>query len=247
MMIKKIEKDFVKTYRIQESFEALERVRGEIGERAYGRLRDLLEYRLYGKEFDRNPLNEKIALAFSMGSDSTASLKILRWAGFDVIPVMVKLPQIRDAVLLHAQSYGAVFVEIPEYTEKISARIEKKAPICGICHSMIMDAVERYALEEGIKVVASGDLLSSGLISIYRKENLIVLNLPAFLAMDKREAIEVLGKKYALGFGCSLWKAASRKTPVLKRFAIQRVLRELRARVIDEEIAQTLIYDILQK
>ncbi len=243
MMIGRIEDDFVKIYRIRESFEALERVKNEIGERIYERLRSLLEYRLYGKEFDRSPLDEKIVLAFSMGSDSTASLKILRWAGFNVVPVMVKLPQIK----MHALNYDVVFVEIPGYMEVMNERIRKKAPICGVCHSMIMEAVEKYARENKVKIVASGDLLSSGLVSIYQKGDITTLNLPAFLAMDKREVIGVIGGKYTLSFGCPLWKTAAKNVPVLKRFAIQRVLRELRARVIDEEIALTLIYDILQK
>ncbi len=246
-MISPVGDDFVKRYRLEYNLEALERVKAELGKKTYERLKALLEYRLSGKDFDRSPVGEKIALAFSMGSDSTATLKILRWAGFDVLPVMVKLPQIRDVVLLRAQSYGAVFVEIPGYIERISAQIQKGAPICGICHSIIMDTVEGYARDSGIKIVASGDLLSSGLISIYKKSDLITLNLPAFLAMDKREAISVLGRKYALGFGCPLWRAAARNAPVLKRFAIQRVLRELRARAVDDEIARTLIYDILQK
>ncbi|GAB6102922.1 ATPase [Thermococcus atlanticus] len=239
--------DFVKRYRLDYNLEALERVRGDIGEEAYSRLKALIEYRLYGRDFDRSPVGVKIALAFSAGSDSTATLKILRWAGFDVVPVMAKLPQMREPVLLNAMMQGAVFVEIPGYMEKMSDRIGKGAPICGVCHSMIMEAVESYARENGIKIVASGDLLSSGLISIYRKGDIVVLNFPAFLVMDKKEAIGVLGRKYALGFGCPLWKAAARNAPVLKRFAIQRVLRELRARAIDEKIAAVLIRDILQK
>ena len=246
-MLKVVGNDFVRRYRLQQSLEALERVKEIIGEQAYKRLKALVEYRLFGKDFDRAPINEKIAVAFSAGSDSTATVKILRWAGFDVVPVMVKLPQIREPVLWNAQSYGAVFVEIPDYMEKISKQIEKGAPICGKCHSMIMAAVEEYAIKEEIKIVASGDLLSVGSISIYPKGKVVRLNLPAFLAMDKREAIAVLGRKYALGFGCSLWKSAARKSPVLKKFAIQRVLRELRAGAIDDVIARKLILDVLQK
>ncbi|NJE25315.1 ATPase [Thermococcus sp. MV5] len=245
-MIERIKDDFVKSYRLQQSLEALEQVKGDISKEAYKRLRALLRYRLYGEEFERSKIDEKIALAFSMGSDSTASLLILKWAGFDVVPLMVKLPQMRDVVLFRAQSYGAVFVEIPNYIEVISDQIQKRAPICGKCHSMIMDAVKNYARENGIKIVASGDLLSFGSISIYKDGDLIRLNLPAFLAIDKREAIKILGRKYAVGFGCSLWKGAIKNAPILKRFGIQRVLRELRAGAIDKEIAKTLIRDILK-
>ncbi|MBO8174298.1 MAG: ATPase [Thermococcus sp.] len=246
-MLKVVGEDFVKRYRLQQSLEALERVRGRISEQSYERLKALVEYRLFGKEFDRTPIDEKIVVAFSAGSDSTATVKILRWAGFEVVPVMVKLPQIREPVLLNAESYGAVFVEIPNYMEVMSEQIEKGAPICGKCHSMIMEAVKDYAKRRGIKIVASGDLLSVGSISIYLEGDVVKLNLPAFLAMDKREAISVLGRKYALGFGCSLWESAARKSPILKKFAIQRVLRELRAGAIDEEIARKLIFDILKK
>lgn len=246
-MLEPVGSDFIKRYRLKQSLEALEKIKEEIGKQSYKRLKALVEYRLFGKEFDKTPIDEKIVVAFSAGSDSTATVKILRWAGFEVVPVMVKLPQIREPVLLNAQSYGAVFVEIPDYMETISKQIEKGAPICGRCHSMIMRAVEEYAIREGIKIVASGDLLSVGSISIYPKGKVIRLNLPAFLAMDKREAISVLGKKYALEFGCSLWESAVRKYNVLKKFAIQRILRELRAGAIDEDIAKRLILDVLMK
>jgi hypothetical protein len=244
-MIGPVGDDFVKRYRLEYNFEALERVRAAVGEKAYSRLRALLEYRLYGKEFDRSPIDVKVVLAFSGGSDSTASLKILRWAGFDVVPVMAKLPQIREPVILNAMKQDAVFVGIPGYTEVIKAQIAKGAPICGRCHAMVMDAVEDYARKNGIKTVASGDLLSSGLISIYERGDLVMLNLPAFLAVDKGEAVSVLGRKYALGFGCPLWKSAAKRTPSIKKYGIQRVLRELRARAITPAMAEKLILDVL--
>ncbi|MDI3475235.1 MAG: uncharacterized protein PWQ95_963 [Thermococcaceae archaeon] len=246
-MLSPVGEDFVKRYRLEYNLEALERVREYIGETAYSRLRALIEYRLSGKDFDRSPTGVKVAVAFSGGSDSTATLKVLRWAGFDAVPVMVKLPQMKEPVLLSAMLQGAVFVEVPEYMDTIKDLIEKRAPICGRCHTLVMEAVENYARKNGIKIVASGDLLSSGLISIYRKDDIVILNFPAFLAMDKGEAIAVLGRKYSLGFGCSLWKAAARRSPSLKRYGIQRVLRELRARAITPEMAEKLIFDILSR
>ncbi|QDA31946.1 ATPase [Thermococcus indicus] len=246
-MIGPVKDDFVKCYRLEYNLEALERVRGEIGEEAYSRLKALVEYRLHGKEFDRSPIDVKIALAFSAGSDSTAALKILRWAGFEVVPVTVRLPQMNEAVVERARSFGAVFVEVPGYLEVISAQMEKGAPICGKCHSMVMRAVEEYAKESGIKILASGDLLSSGLISIYETGELVTLNLPAFLALDKGEIIELIGGKYDLKFGCPLLWETFKRAPGVKRFAIQRVLRELRARAITPEIAEALILDVLAR
>ncbi|ASJ07788.1 ATPase [Thermococcus siculi] len=246
-MIGTVENDFVKRYRLEYNLEALERVRTEIGGRAYSRLRALVEYRLTGREFDRSPVDVKVALAFSAGSDSTATLKILRWAGFEVVPVTAKLPQMRGPVIEKARKAGAVFVDVPGYLEKIRSQIEKGAPICGRCHSMVMTAVEDYARERGIKILASGDLLSSGLISIYERDGLVILNLPAFLALDKGEIIEIIGGKYDLKFGCPLlWELFSR-APSTKRLAIQRVLRETRARALKPEMAEELILDILSR
>lgn len=143
---------------------------------------------------------------------------------------------------------GAVLVDVPGYMDEMEAQIRKKAPICGRCHAMVMRAVEDYAREKGgVKIVASGDLLSSGLISIYQKNDLVTLNLPAFLAMDKGEAIGIIGGKYDLHFGCPpLLRRAAREAPSIKRFGIQRVLRELRARALTPpEMAERLILDIL--
>lgn len=244
-MIAPVGEDFVKRYRLEYNLEALERVREDIGEKAYSRLRSLLEYRLSGKEFDRSPVGVKVVVAFSAGSDSTATLKILRWAGFDAIPIMAKLPQMGEDVLARAKEWGAVLVDVPGYMDEMEAQIRKKAPICGRCHAMVMRAVEDYAREKGVKIVASGDLLSSGLISIYQKNDLVTLNLPAFLAMDKGEAIGIIGGKYDLHFGCPLLRRAAREAPSIKRFGIQRVLRELRARALTPEMAERLILDIL--
>lgn len=246
-MIKPVGDEFVKRYRLEYNLEALERVRGEIGEEAYSRLKALIEYRLSGKDFDRSPVGVKMALAFSAGSDSTAALKILRWAGFEVVPVTVLLPQMNETVVERAERLGAVFVEVPGYLEVITAQMEKGAPICGKCHSMVMAAVEGYAKENGIKILASGDLLSSGLISIYETGEIVTLNLPAFLALDKAEIIEIIGGRYDLKFGCPLLWETFRKAPSVKRFAMQRILRELRARAITPEMAEALILDVLSR
>ncbi|MBP1911712.1 ATPase [Thermococcus stetteri] len=246
-MLKPAGEDFVKRYRLEYNLEALELVRKDIGDTSYSRLKALIEYRLTGKEFDRSPTEVKVALAFSAGSDSTATLEILRWASFDVVPVTVKLPQMGEKAIEKARSYGAVFIEVPEYLDVIRPQIEKGAPICGRCHSLVMDAVEEYARENGIKIVASGDMLSSGLISIYRKDDLVILNLPAFLALDKAEIIEIIGGDYDLKFGCPLLWELFRKAPSTKRLSIQRVLRETRARALTPEMAKKLILDILSR
>ncbi|WP_456423047.1 ATPase [Thermococcus sp.] len=240
-------KDPIKRYRLEYNLEALERIREKIEEKAYSRLRDLLNLRLKGEGFQRTPLEVRVAVAFSAGSDSTATLKILRWAGFDAVPITAKLPQMSGETLWKARSEGAVFVEVPGYLESMEELIEKGAPICGRCHSMVMDAVERKARKLGAKILATGDMLSSGLISIYEKNGIVILNLPAFLALDKSEIIKLIGGKYRLTFGCPLlWRLFDR-APSTKRLALQRVLRETRAKALTPEMAVRLMVDVLKR
>ncbi|NJE54654.1 ATPase [Thermococcus sp. 21S9] len=237
--------DPVKRYRLRYNLEALERVRGAIGESAYSRLRKLLLFRLEGREFKRTPTGVKIAVAFSAGSDSTATLKILRWAGFDVVPITARLPQMGEKTLEKVRSEKALLVDVPGYEETMRDLIEKGAPICGRCHSMVMEAVERKARELGIGILATGDMLSSGLISIYEKDGIVILNFPAFLALDKGEIIGIIGGEYKLSFGCPLLWELFRRAPSTKRLALQRVLRETRARALSPEMAVELMKDVL--
>ena len=237
--------DPVKHYRLRYNLEALERVREAIGESAYSRLRELILFRLEGREFERTPTGVKVAVAFSAGSDSTATLKILRWAGFDVVPITAKLPQMGEKTLQKVRSEKALLVDVPGYEETMRELIEKGAPICGRCHSMVMKAVERKARELGVGILATGDMLSSGLISIYGKDGIVILNFPAFLALDKGEIIGIIGGEYKLSFGCPLLWELFRRAPSTKRLALQRILRETRARALSPEMAVELMRDVL--
>ncbi|WP_099209821.1 ATPase [Thermococcus henrietii] len=237
--------DPVKRYRLRYNLDALERVREAIGESTYSRLRELILFRLEGRDFERTPTDSKVAVAFSAGSDSTATLKILRWAGFDVLPITAKLPQMGEKTLPKVRSENAVLVEVPGYEKAMWELIEKGAPICGRCHSMVMEAVERKAKELGVGILATGDMLSSGLISIYEKNDIVILNFPAFLALDKGEIIEIIGGEYKLSFGCPLLWELFKRAPSTKRLALQRILRETRARALSPEMAVELMRDVL--
>jgi len=237
----------VKLYHLRYSLEALERSAEALNPETYRRLRELLEYRLTGRAFEASPVGETVAVAFSGGVDSTAALRVMKAAGFGVSPIMARLPQLDDDTVRRGREEGAVMVEVPGYEEAMEDLIGKRAPVCGRCHSMVMKAVEERARELGTGVLVTGDMLSFGLISIYEKDGLVILNLPAFLALDKGELIEIAGVGYRPIFGCPLLWRAFRSAPGIKKFSIERILRELRAGALTPDIASKLIEDVLSR
>ncbi len=245
--LKTVSSDSLRRYHLLYNLEALESVKNYIAPATYERLKEMVMYRLTGKGFKLSPVEERVSLALSGGVDSTASLKLMRWAGFKVVPITALLPQLDEETVKKVGAAGAVLVGIPGYMDEIERLMRDRAPICGRCHSMIMQAVEEEAIKEGTRVLVTGDMISFGPISIYRKGALVVLNLPAFLAMDKTELIGIAGEKYRPTFGCPILWEAFRRAPGIKKFAIERILRELRARAITPELAGSLIRDVLSR
>ena len=78
-----------------------------------------------------------------------------------------------------------------------------------------------------------------------QEESLYRLNLPASLSVAKQE-IKSLIKTYDLstfkGFGCPLLYESHRKFPHIKKFSIQRILRETRSGALEPGEALDLIW-----
>ena len=86
-------------------------------------------------------------------------------------------------------------------------------------------------------------MLSVGSHSIMKIGDMYRLNIPAMLSLNKNDHIEITGE-YPDRFGCEFLKNIHRKYPFLRRYSIQRVLRELRSQSIDVETAKKLIESI---
>ena len=117
---------------------------------------------------------------------------------------------------------------------------------CGRCSKNIENNVYRFAKNEEIPLVIYGDMLSTGTQCITQHDNqLYRLNLPASLAVSKQD-IKYLTRKYDLmefqGFGCPLLYEIHKKYPHLKKYSIQRILRETRSGALEPGEALDLIW-----
>ena len=98
-------------------------------------------------------------------------------------------------------------------------------------------------------MVIFGDMLATGSQCIteqsYNGTSLIRLNLPASLAVSKLEN-KSLTSHYDLkkikGFGCPLLYEVHKKFPYMKKYSIQRILRETRSSALEPGEALDLIW-----
>ena len=106
--------------------------------------------------------------------------------------------------------------------------------------------MKRYAKTNKIPLIIFGDMLATGSQCInLQEDSLYRLNLPASLSVGKQE-IKSLIKNYDLktfkGFGCPLLYEVHRKFPHMKKFSIQRILRETRSGALEPGEALDLIW-----
>ena len=157
------------------------------------------------------------------------------------------------------------YIEV-DYSELIEESFTGRFHPCGRCSKVIENTVCRYAIENEIPIVIFGDMLATGsqciteqicdfdetdenvvddVDEVLEKNRIIRLNLPASLAVSKLEN-KSLTEHYNLskfkGFGCPLLYEVHRKFPHMKRYSIQRILRETRSGVLEPGEALDLIW-----
>lgn len=211
----------------------------------------------YFKEHDFvESSNHTAVVALSGGADSCFSLVVAKYLGFNPIAVSVDpgtivLPkQFKENIDSICKDLNVPQVYIPvEYGEIISESLNGRFHPCGRCSKVIESTVLDFSLNNNIPIVIFGDMLSTGSQCITKQyvnnEEITRLNLPACISSTKMEH-KSLNKNYNLkeidGFGCPLLYEVHKKHPHMKKYSIQRILRETRSGALEPGEALSLIW-----
>ena len=197
--------------------------------------------------------NVETVVALSGGVDSSFSLILAKKLGFNPVAVTVDpgtiiLPkQFKENIKLVTETLGVAHEYIEtDYSDVISESFTGKVHPCGRCSKNTGELVKRYAKDNEIPIIIFGDMLATGSQCInMQDDSLYRLNLPASLSVGKQE-IKSLIKNYDLktfkGFGCPLLYEVHKKFPHMKKFSIQRILRETRSSALEPGEALDLIW-----
>lgn len=203
-------------------------------------------------EFEESKKTEAI-VALSGGVDSSFSLILAKKLGFKPIAVTVDpgtiiLPnQFKKNIKLLTESLEIQHEYIEtDYSDIIEESFTGKLHPCGRCSKNTSELVKQYAKSKEIPIIIFGDMLATGSQCInLQDDSLYRLNLPASLSVGKQE-IKSLIRNYDLkefkGFGCPLLYEVHRKFPYMKKFSIQRILRETRSGALEPGEALDLIW-----
>ena len=211
--------------------------------RAEPLFREFLNYPKIDRNALRNSIDASVTVAYSGGSDSKASARLLEYAGASVERLYVRMPRPISIVI----PQEARVVDAPEYAyeEVVKASLEGKYHPCGRCSSIIENTVLRNASNE---VVVFGHLLPSGVGSLRVSYGKIIWSLPASLGLNKSDTVYFATEgrmDYEYKFGCMLLHQLHKKYPRMRLVSIRRVVREATAGVLLPSQAYEYIKSIL--
>ena len=197
--------------------------------------------------------NTEAVVALSGGVDSSFSLILAKKLGFNPVAVTVDpgtiiLPnqyKINIKSLTESLNVKHEYLKA-DYSEVIQESLSGKLHPCGRCSKNTSHIAKEYAKDNEIPIIIFGDMLATGTQCINKQDDsLYRLNLPASLSAGKQE-IKSLIRNYDLrefkGFGCPLLYEVHRKYPSMKKYSIQRILRETRSQALEPGEALNLIW-----
>lgn len=197
--------------------------------------------------------NTEAVVALSGGVDSSFSLILAKKLGFNpkaitIDPGTIVLPnQFKKNIKLVTEALNVEHEYIKvDYSEIIEESFNGTIHPCGRCSKNIGKLAKQYTKNNEIPIIIFGDMLATGSQCInLQDDSLYRLNLPASLSIGKQE-IKSLIKNYKLstfkGFGCPLLYEVHKKFPHMKKFSIQRILRETRTGALEPGEALDLIW-----
>ncbi|MCS7385903.1 MAG: hypothetical protein NDF55_04075 [archaeon GB-1867-005] len=208
---------------------------------------------------DFEEIDVNVAVAFSGGVDSAATLVYAKMLGLHVISITANpgpfiIPShVEKAIKCFNEKINVDYTFVkPEHSfdDIISKAMAGHAAPCKRCHDIVERTVYDEAFKRGAEAVFFGDLLPTGCHSIRLIGNGIRVNLPAFLALTKTDTI-IISKQHghpnvSLKYGCPLLRAVLKRHKHLRLAAIQRVLRETRAGVLEPNQALKLIKSVIE-
>lgn len=195
--------------------------------------------------------DHKAIVALSGGVDSSFSLILAKILGFNPIaltidPGNIILPSYFKKninKLTDKLNVPHEYVQV-DMGEVVSNSLEGRIHPCGKCSKTIEGSLLEYAEKSEIPFIIFGDFLATGSQSMVWLDGYWRLNLPAMLSATKGDTRSVsgyFGVESVGGYGCPLLNEVHKLHPHMRRFSIQRILRETRAGVLEPGQALNLI------
>ena len=207
---------------------------------------------LKNNEFNESK-NTEAVVALAGGVDSSFSLILAKALGFNPIAITIDpgtiiLPnQYKQNIKMITEKLNVPHEYLKaNYQDVITESLTGKLHPCGRCSKNTGEIAKQYAKDNKIPIIIFGDMLATGTQCINKQDDsLYRLNLPASLSTGKQE-IKSLIRNYDLkefkGFGCPLLYEVHRKYPHMKKYSIQRILRETRSSALEPGEALDLIW-----
>ena len=195
--------------------------------------------------------DQKAIVALSGGVDSSFSLVVAKLMGFNPIVVTVDpgnivLPSYFKNNIENLSKILNVphkYIDV-DMSSVVDDAIEGRIHPCGRCSKTIETTLLNYTKKSGIPFIIFGDFLATGSQSIVHIDGFWRINLPAMISATKGETRSLSSYfdiKSRGGYGCPLKKEVHKLHPHMRRFSIQRVLRETRAGFLEPGQALDLI------
>ena len=204
--------------------------------------------------------NLNVALAFSGGIDSTSAAMILKDAGIIPNAIMVGMGhQFQNPKNIKLaedwcaqQNISLKKIDLENRISDLFDRVDAgRVHPCGECHNLIMESVREYTVENNYDVLVTGELLPSGRQAVLLQDGLLLIHLPAALALSKHRT-ETIAKEsgkelFRRKFGCNLVAKSHSKGWKNIGPSIFRVLRELEAGALTTGQGLDYIKDIVPR